>query len=196
MALTPVTICSGVTVSPCPNDTFAKPMSPHLSTGRMTPARSPGNPTPVGRPNPKRASASASPSRPSRRAIFVAPMLLENLKTSATVSTPCGCVSWIEYLPTIILPCRQSKRSSARTTPASSADAIVNVFIVEPGSYASAMARSRAPAASDGSLGLNVGADAIASSSPVCGFMTIATMSLACVRACPSAMARSVTKVR
>ena len=61
-------------------------------------------------------------------------MLLENLNTSATVSTPCPCVSWIEYLPTIILPIRQSKRSSGFTTPASSAEAMVNVFMVEPGS--------------------------------------------------------------
>ena len=34
------------------------------------------------------------------------------LNTSATVSTPCGWVSWIGYLPTIIRPIRQSKRSS------------------------------------------------------------------------------------
>ena len=61
-------------------------------------------------------------------------MLLENLNTSATVSTPCGCVSWIVYLPTIIRPIRQSNRSSGLTTPASSAAAMVNVFIVDPGS--------------------------------------------------------------
>ena len=92
----------------------------------------------------------------------------------------------------------QSNLSSARTAPASSAAAIVNVFIVEPGSYVSVTARLRASAsaAPTGSLGLNVGTDAIARTSPVRGSIMIAMAPLAWCSAAPAASARSVMNVR
>ena len=56
--------------------------------------------------------------------------------------------------------------------------------------------RASASAAPIGSFGLNVGTDAIASTSPVRGSIMIATAPLAWCSAAPAASARSVMNVR
>jgi len=125
-------------------------------------------------------------------------MLLENLKTSATLKVPCGWVSWTVYLPTIILPIWQSKTSVGVTTPASRAAAMLKVFMVEPGSNTSVIARLRAPLSPEppGSFGLYDGTEAMVRTSPVRGSRSTAITALAWWRSWASAMARSVMKVR
>ena len=102
-------------------------------------------------------------------AILAAPTLDDFWMTCSTVSAPSGCASWIVSGPIVSVPGAVSITVSGRTRPASSAAAIVNGFIVEPGSNVSVSARLRIIAGATllRLLGLYVGQFASARISPV-----------------------------
>ena len=76
-------------------------------------------------------------------AIFAAPTFDDFWITCSTVSAPLTCASWIVALPIVSVPGAVWITVSGRTAPDSSAAAIVNGFIVEPGSNTSVSARLR-----------------------------------------------------
>ena len=115
----------------------------HVFAGRRRPATSPGKPVFGGVPNPASASICHIVSGGSDSAIFAAPTFDDFWITCSTVSAPFGCASWIVLGPIVSVPGAVWMIVSGRTLPTSSAAAIVNGFIVEPGSNTSVSARLR-----------------------------------------------------
>ncbi len=103
-------------------------------------------------------------------AIFAAPTFDDFWITCSTVSAPLGCASWIVFGPIVNVPGAVWMTVSGRILPLSSAAAIVNGFIVEPGSNTSVSARLRirSRATRLRAFGLYVGQLASARISPLC----------------------------
>ena len=117
-------------------------------------------------------------------AIFAAPTFDDFWITCSTVSGPARCASWIVCLPIVSSPASVWITVSGRTLPASSAAAIVNGFIVEPGSNVSVSARLRifSRATLSRRLGLYVGQLASARISPLFASMTTRPPAFALLR--------------
>ena len=128
---------------PCPYDIVACSIGRHDLAGRSRPDCSPGKPVFGGVPKPAFENISHSVADGSPSAILAAPTLDDFWMTCSTVSAPSACASWIVAEPIVSVPGDVSITVSGRTRPASSAAAIVNGFIVEPGSNVSVSARLR-----------------------------------------------------
>ena len=130
-------------LSPWPNAFCAAVRSPEAfgpSGFQITPVASPLSSMPVGAPKPNRRNASYSRAPPSARPIFAAPTLFDSASTSAGVIGPCPygwstrSALWMWTRPMVRL-LSSTNVSVVVIAPASSAAAMVNGFITEPGSY-------------------------------------------------------------
>src|SRR5882672_9566693 len=135
--------CTRLTERPWPYDIVACSIGFHVFGGRRRPATSPGNPVFGADPNPDSENIRHSVSEGSDNAIFAAPTFDDFWITCSTVSGPALCASWIVLGPIFSAPSSVWITVSGRTLPASRAAAIVNGFIVEPGSNVSVSVRLR-----------------------------------------------------
>src|SRR5258706_9053080 len=112
-------------------------MARQLPGGRSRPVTAPDNPARGACPNPAAVSVSHRLWAGSCNAIFAVPMLLDLATICSTVSNPCELVSEIVRPPILIHPGEVCTVDCGVTTPASSAVAIENGLMVEPGSKVS-----------------------------------------------------------
>ena len=132
-----------LTDSPWPYDIVACSIGFHVFGGRNLPATSPGKPVFGGVPKPASENIRHNVSDGNDSAIFAAPTFDDFWITCSTVSGPARCASWIVVLADRQLAGLRVDHRIGTDLAGLERAAIVNGFIVEPGSNVSVSARLR-----------------------------------------------------